>query len=109
MGTAYRLQQVRYSAFTNAGLPTTVRRIVRSEPLVFVRIGDNRHKPDAVVLGRVSTVVLGQISCGLSQAHGPRQHRTGDIIDPPAYRAKFSTVYSTISIIFCPQLLRSTP
>ncbi|QIX62327.1 hypothetical protein HER32_14525 [Hymenobacter sp. BT18] len=97
VGTTYRLTQARYSSFTNAGVPTAVRNVVRSEPLLFVRTGPDRNT--------ASGAIQGQLSIGLSTAHGPRQHRTGDITAPPMYQAKLSTIYTTLCLIVRPHLL----
>ncbi|RTQ50807.1 hypothetical protein EJV47_09305 [Hymenobacter gummosus] len=99
LGTSYRLNQVRYSTFTNAGLPTTVRSVVRSEPLLFVRAGDD--------LRTEAGAIQAQLSVGLSMAHGPRERLMDDIIlDLPMHRAKFSTFYTTLSVVIRPHLLR---
>ncbi|GAB2957279.1 hypothetical protein GCM10027048_24720 [Hymenobacter coalescens] len=101
LGTMYRLNQVRYSAFTNAGASTHIRTLVRSEPLVFVRVGaDQRHTEMGALQG--------QLSLGLSMAHGPRPRRTDDITDRPLYQAKLSTLYTTLSVIVRPHLLWKT-
>ena len=99
LGSVYRLNQVRYHTFTNAGLPTNVRTVVRSEPLVFVRIGDDRQQENGAFLG--------QVSIGLSQAHGPRQRlfQADNLTDPPLYQAKLSTFYTTLSLVIHPHLL----
>lgn len=99
LGATYRLNQVRYSSFTNAGLPTSVRNVVRSEPQLFLRVGDKR--------GTETRAVRVQLCVGMSVAHGPRQRwMDGVVADPPLFQAKRSTLYTTASIIFCPPLLR---
>jgi hypothetical protein len=40
VGAAYRLSQVRFSSLTNNGLPVGMRRMIRSEPMLFMRFGN---------------------------------------------------------------------
>ena len=40
LGAAYRLPQVRFSSLTDRGLPINLRRMTRSEPMVFMRVGN---------------------------------------------------------------------
>ncbi|MBC6606999.1 hypothetical protein H8B13_09230 [Hymenobacter sp. BT188] len=40
VGAAYRLSQVRFSSLTNNGSPVDLRRMTRSEPMLFMRFGN---------------------------------------------------------------------
>lgn len=97
VGAAYRLSQVRFSLLTNNGLPVDLRRMTRSEPMLFMRFGN-----------RTGFLPWGQFQLAVSTSSSPgytgntqREQQLEDI--------KQSRVFTSIGFVIYPHRFKKAP
>ncbi|WP_084444243.1 hypothetical protein [Hymenobacter roseosalivarius] len=94
IGAAYRLSQVRFASLTNNGLPVDLRRMTRSEPMVFMRFGN-----------RTGFLPWGQFQVALSTSWSPDYEKSVPIEQHRAY-IKESRVFTSVGFVIYPHRFR---
>lgn len=96
VGAAYRLSQVRFSSLTNNGFPVDLRRMTRSEPMLFIRFGN-----------RTGFLPWGQFQLALSTSSSPG-YRGETPLDQQLDDVKQARVFTSIGFVIYPHRLRKS-
>lgn len=94
MGIAYRLSQVHFSSLTNNSAPVDLRRMTRSEPMVFMRFGN-----------RTGFLPWGQFQLAVSTSWSPDYEKRVPIEEHRAY-IKESRIFTSVGFVLYPHRLK---
>jgi hypothetical protein len=90
LGLAYRLSQVRFSSLTNNGQPVNLRRMTRSEPMLFARFSD-----------RQGVFEWAQLQLGVSMSWSP-DYGKGVYLEQQLADVKEARIFSSIGLVIYP-------
>lgn len=94
LGMAYRLSQVHFSSLTNNGSPVDLRRMTRSEPMLFMRFGN-----------RTRFLPWGQFQLAFSTSWSPDYEKSVPIEEHRQY-IKEPRVFTSVGFVVYPHRLR---